>query len=91
MSILNSDASGGQGTLLKNRPLDPHKTFYIFCLTIFLLLFSGRNGEFFPCAVPAGWYSFLPGTLFNFSEENFPGMPPFSLFFQGTSKELTNW
>jgi hypothetical protein len=21
-------ASGGQGALLKNRPLDPHKTFY---------------------------------------------------------------
>jgi hypothetical protein len=22
------NASGGQGALLKNRPLDPHKTFY---------------------------------------------------------------
>jgi hypothetical protein len=28
-------ASGGQGALLKNRPLDPHKTFYYLCLDMF--------------------------------------------------------
>jgi hypothetical protein len=28
MSILNSCASGSQGVLLKNHPLDPRETFY---------------------------------------------------------------
>jgi hypothetical protein len=28
LGTIRITASGGQGALLKNRPLDPHKTFY---------------------------------------------------------------